>query len=280
MRDMLLQIDTYAEPTSPAAIDQAVGLARLLDGKLSALATHIDIRVPENWLAERLLHISQLAEVEENKSLEAARASLKHFESTARAAGVFGQASIERANLHALSACVVRSARTRDLCIVAVSTRIDSQRTVAEDVIFGTGRPVVVFNPEKAPLPSDALDRVAILWDGSRGAARAVADALPLLARAREARVVTIVGEKPSTVAGLSADLIRHLQAHGIAAQADEVESAHHGIGQSIDAYISEKAPRLMVMGAYGSSKMKEFILGGATEHVLNNLRIPVLLSH
>lgn len=280
MRDMLLQIDTYAEPTPQTVIDQAVAFAKLLSGRLSALATHIDIRVPQNWLAEQLLSISRLAEIEENKSLQAARASLKHFESAARASGVFGEAIIARANIHAIGDCIARNARTRDLCIAAIAARVDSQRTVAEDVIFGAGRPILVFNPERAPLPASALGRVAVLWDGGRCAARAASDALPLLTKAQEVRVVTVVGEKSSAVSGLSADLVRHLKAYGVAAQVDEVEGAHRSIGQSIDAYIAEKAPQLLVMGAYGTSRMKEFILGGATEHVLNDLRIPALLSH
>jgi nucleotide-binding universal stress UspA family protein len=280
MRDIVLHIDTYAQPIPPTAIEQAVAFSQILGCKLSALAIHIDIRVPENWLAERLLNVSQLAEVEESKSLEAAKTSLKHFEAVAKRADVFGEAVIARANVNATGDCVARHARTRDLCIVPVSSRVDTQRTVAEDVIFGTGRPILVFNPDTSPLPSGRLGRVAILWDGSRGAARAVADAIPLLSKAADVRVVTIVGEKVSAISGLALGLIRHLKARGITAQTDEVDGAHRTVGQSIDAYVAEKAPQLLVMGAYGSSKMKEFILGGATEHVLNNLRVPALLSH
>ncbi len=182
--------------------------------------------------------------------------------------------------MHEVGGCIARNARTRDLSIVAISTRIASQRPVAEEVIFGAGRPVVVFNPERSPLPLAVPDRVAVLWDGSRCAARTAADALPLLARAREVRVVTIVGEKPSAGPGLAADLIRHFKAHDVTAQVDEIEAAHRSIGQSIDAYIEEQAPQLLVMGAYGTSKLREFVLGGATEHVLNDLRVPALFSH
>jgi nucleotide-binding universal stress UspA family protein len=151
---------------------------------------------------------------------------------------------------------------------------------VAEDVVFGAGRPVLVFNPDHAPLTSKTLERVAVLWDASRCAARAVADAIPVLAKAQDVRVVTMVGEKAAAVSGLSADLVRHLKAYGIAAQTDEVHAAHRRIGSLIEGYVEEKAPTLLVMGAYGNSKMKEFVLGGATEHVLNHLRAPALLSH
>jgi nucleotide-binding universal stress UspA family protein len=161
-----------------------------------------------------------------------------------------------------------------------VDDRASSQRAVAEDVIFHAGRPVLVFNAEKAPLPSASPKCVAIAWDGSRCAARAVSDAIYLLKAAEDARVFTIVGEKPSAKAGVAKDLVRHLRMYGVEARVDEVEGATRSIGVSIDHYLNEVRPDLLVMGAYGSSRLKEFILGGATEHILNKLRCPALLSH
>jgi nucleotide-binding universal stress UspA family protein len=279
MHDMLLQIDTYAEPTPSPAIDQAVAFAKVCGGRISALATHIDIHVPDNWLAEKLLHVSHLAKVEEDKSLQAARSSLRYFEDAARKADVFSEAMVARVDLNAIGPCVARHARTRDLCIASFSNRIDSQRAVAEDVVFGSGRPVLVFNPDKAPLPTGSLTSVSVLWDGSRCAARAVSDSIPILAKAQKVSVVTVIGEKPSAVSGLAADLVRHLGTHGIAVQIEEV--THRGsIGASIEAHLTESRPDILIMGAYGTPKLKEFILGGATEHVLNNLRVPVILSH
>jgi nucleotide-binding universal stress UspA family protein len=124
------------------------------------------------------------------------------------------------------------------------------------------------------------LPRIAILWDDSRGAARAAADALPLLVKAEEVRVVTITGEKPVASPGLSHDLVRHLQAHGVKALGEEVDGARRDIGAVIDAVIAERRPQLLVMGAFGSPRLKEFVLGGATRHVLDNLSTPTLMSH
>jgi nucleotide-binding universal stress UspA family protein len=279
MLDMLLHIDTYAEPTLPTAIDQAVGFARICSGRLSVVATHIDIRVPPSWLAEKLLGVSHMAEVEENRSLQAGRASITYFEDVARKADVFSEAMIVRSDFQSIGASIARHARSRDLTFVAVSNKIGSQRNVAEDAVFGAGRPVLVYNPDKGALPTTSLDRVSVLWDGSRGAARAVADARPVLAAAREIRIVTIIGEKQSVGSGAAADLVRHLGAHGLAAKVEE--AAYLGnIGASIDAHITDRAPQLLVMGAYGTSKLKEFVLGGATEHMLGALRVPVIFSH
>lgn len=279
MLDMLLQIDTYAEPTPSSAIDQAIRFARICEGRITALATHIDIRVPDNWLAEKLLGVSKMAEVEEDKSLQAARASIKYFEEAARKSGVPCDSVIVRADFNAIGQCVARHARTRDLTFVAVSNPGGSQRAVAEDVTFGGGRPVLVYNQETSQLPTTSLDRVSVLWDGSRCSARAVADARPILAKAREVAIVTIIGEKASAASGTASDLVRHLKAHGLSVQVQEIE--HLGnIGASIDAHVAAYSPQLLVMGAYGTSRLKEFVLGGATEHVLDKLRIPAILSH
>ena len=279
MIDMLLHIDTYAEPTLPPAIKQAAAFARICGGQLSALATHIDIRVPDNWLAEKLLGVSHMAEIEENKSLETGRASIEYFESAAKEAGVFSESLIVRADFNAVGDCIARHARTRDLTLLPISDPVGNQRNVAEDAIFGAGRSILVYRPEKIPLPTASLDRVSVLWDGSRCAARVVADAMPVLAKAREVRVVTFIGEKASAGSGTAADVVRHLGTHRLSAKVQE--TAYLGnIGATIDAHIRDSDPQILVMGAYGTSKLKEFVLGGATAHVLTSLPVPTFFSH
>lgn len=280
MRDIILQIDSYSEPTSAETIDQAVQFAAVLGCPLTGMATHIDIRTPDNWLAERLLNVSKLAEAEEAKSLEAARTSLVYLEKIAQRAGVKQEGVIVRANLHAVGSCIARQARTRDLCLVSVGAQIDSQRAVAEEVIFESGRPVLVFHPERAPLPSGQLKTVAIAWDGSRWAARAVAGAIPILQKSQDVRIVTAVGEKAAAAPNIGLDLVRHLSAHGITARIDEIDGVGRSIGASLDTYVEAQSPQIIVMGAYGSSRLKEFILGGATAHILNSGRVAAFLAH
>lgn len=280
MRDVILHIDSYSEPTPPAGIQQAATFARTLGCEITGLAIQIDIEVPRNWLAEQLLNVSQLARIEESKSLEAARSSLKVLEELAQATGVSQRGLIERAPLHGVGPYLAARARTRDLCLVVVGASADPQRGVAEEVTFGSGRPVLVFHPERAPLTAQPLSRIAIGWDGSRCAARAVSDALPILRKAGDVRVLTVVGEKKQAVSGIASELLRHLSLHAIHAQVDEVEHRGGSIGDSIDAYCAEFSPDLLVMGAYGSSRVKEFLLGGATEHILNSGRVAAFLSH
>lgn len=280
IRDVLLHIDSYPEATSDEAIEQAAGFTAAIGGVLSGLAVEVRIRAPNNPLADYLIGLSQLAEEEQERSHAACKAALAEFSRKAEAAGVLGQVFHARADLYLVGEYVAERARTRDLCLVPIADSLDGQRAVAEAVVFGSGRPTVLFRPGVANLPRGGLDTVVLAWDGSRTAARAMSDALPLLAKAREVRVLTVVGEKPGARAGLGEDALRHLNAHGVAAVVDEVDPAGRRVGQVLEDYVEKCGCGLLVMGAYGRSRVREFILGGATEHMLSHLTAPVLLSH
>lgn len=280
MRDILLQIDTYPEPTPAEAIDQAVRFTAAVGGVLSALAVEVDIRAPRNQMADYLIGLTRLAEGEEQKSRRCCVTALETFASRAGEAGVLGEAIHGKAGLYGVGEYVALRSRTRDLCIVPIVNQLDGQRAVAEAVVFGSGRPVLTFRPGIADLPRDGLGSIVLAWDGSRTAARAMADALPLMRKAGEVRVLTVTNEKPSAGPGLGDDAVRHLLAHGVNAFAEEVDSAGRRIGPVLEDHFARHPPDLLVMGAYGRSRAREFILGGATEYVLKDPRTPLLLSH
>lgn len=279
LTDILLHVDSYPEATPDAAIDEAVRFAAAFDARLSALAIHIDIRERSNPLAEYLIGLREMAAEAEAQSLSACRERLEHFRQAAQAAGVTGEALIGRANLYAVGDHVAERARTRDLCLVPMAGAFDGQRGVAEAIVFGSGRPVLLYR-SGARLPADRFETAIVAWDGSRSAARALADALPILRGAKEVRVLTVTGEKPSAVSGAGADAVRHLTLHGIAAVPEEVEARGRRIGEVLEGYALENKAGVVVMGAYGRSRVREFILGGATEHMLHEPKVPLLLSH
>lgn len=280
MRDVLLQIDSYPEATSDDAIEQAARFTAAIGGVLSGLAVEVKIRAPSNWLAEQLIGLGHLAEAEEKKSRRACQTTLEAFSKKAEAAGVLGQALHGKAELYCVGDCVAKYARTRDLCLVPTANGLDGQRAIVEAVVFGSGRPVVHFRPGVADLLSGGLRTVVMAWDGSRTAARAMADALPVMLKAREVRVLTVVNEKPDARAGMGDDAVRHLKAHGVNAIIDEVDAGGRRIGQVLDDYAVECGSDLLVMGAYGRSRVREFLLGGATEYMLHDPKVPLLLSH
>lgn len=280
MKDILLQIDSYPEPSSQEAIKQACRFAASVGGTLSALAVEIDIRVPTNRLADFLINLTEQAQEEEQKSRRACKAVLATFTEAATATGVLGEALTGKADLYCLGDYVAKRARTRDLCIVPVASPLDGQRSIAEEVVFGSGRPTLLFRPGIADLLSQGLSTVVLAWDGSRSAARVMADALPLLPKAREVRVLTVLNEKPEARSGLGDDVVRHLKAHGVNAVADEVDAEKRPVGEILQAYAERHRSDLLVMGAYGRSRVREFILGGATEYMLHDPKVPLFLSH
>jgi nucleotide-binding universal stress UspA family protein len=165
--------------------------------------------------------------------------------------------------------------RVFDLTIVP---SFGASEAIAEDLVFDAGWPVLLL-PAQDGLPLLGLDAVVIGWDGGRAAARAVADALPICVLAKSVKVVTITGEK-SLKADLQASLERHLKAHGI--QPEMIE--HHAEGANAGTQLLEFCRRsgagILVMGAYGHSQFREFILGGATRTILAAADLPILMSH
>lgn len=280
MKDILLHIDSYPEPTPDEAIDQAVRFAAVVGGRLTALAVQVDLQAPSNWLADRLINLSGLCAEQETKSLAACRAALATFESSLAKHQVTGEGRVMKADFYLVGDHVALQARTRDLCLVPTRDRLDGQRAIAEAVVFGSGRPVLLYPTAHGDWPDAELNTAVLAWDGSRSAARAMADAIPVLLKARQVRVLTVTNDKPDARPGIGNDAVRHLKVYGIDAVADEVDGARRKTGQVFAEYAAQHGADLFVMGAFGRSRVREFILGGATEYMLDDPKTPLLLSH
>lgn len=277
--DLLLHLDSFPEATPQADIDTAVAFAAAVGGKLTALGLAVTVPLQSNRVADYLIGLSKIVRDEEKRSDAAARDGLKQFTKAAKTAGVFNEAIYAKTDLYEVPYAVAQAARTRDICLVPLGGQFTGQQEVAQTAVFDSGRPVLIFKGRKRTF-AKGLRKVVVAWDGGRFAARAVCEALPLLAKAAEVRVLTIVGEKPTTEPGLAKDLVRHLRAHDVFAVVDEVEAHGRSIGQVLDSYLKSEAPDLLVMGAYGHSRLRELVLGGATEHMLWKNKVPTLLAH
>jgi len=119
-----------------------------------------------------------------------------------------------------------------------------------------------------------------VAWDFGRVAARAIADAIPILERAREVRIVTVTNEKIIDSKHSAEQLAKNLSRHGIDVTLDKVDAAGRSIGQVLQTLVASCAADLLVMGAFGHSRFREFVLGGATKSLLSKPPIPVLFSH
>lgn len=280
MRDLLFHFDSYPDPTPTEAIDQAVQFAALLGAEITALAVQASFKPPGNWLAERLINLSGLCAHEEEKSLANCKAAIAAFTERLAKGDVKGKALLTRSEPALMGDHVSAYARTRDLCLVPLVNSLDGQRAIVEAVLFGSGRPVLLYRPGAADLPAGKLETVVLAWDGSRCAARAMADALPILKKAHQVRVLTVIKEKAEAKPGLGADVVRHLGVHGVNAAADEVDIGSQKIGQALSDFAKAHNSKLLIMGGYGRSKVREFILGGATQHMLHEPDVAIMLSH
>lgn len=279
-KDVLLQLSSYPEPTPVAAIEQAIGFAGALGARISALTFKVEIPNVGNVLANKVLDVSGMIAAERQKSVANTQALISAFESMATQRGVPYDQIIESRPISQVAAIVTEHARMHDLTMIPIGEQKDLQQYVAECVIFGSGRPTIVF-PEVSRLGDPlSFDVVGVAWDFSRPAARAVADALPILQLAKTVRVVTITQEKTIDTRRSGTELAKHLACHGIEVVLEEEDAAGRTIGQALEGYVTAREIDLLVMGAYGHSRMRDFILGGATKSIVASPPLPVLLSH
>jgi nucleotide-binding universal stress UspA family protein len=279
IKDLLIHLDSYPDATPLEEVEAAIAFAVIVRAKLTALAFGVSIPLESNRIADHLIGLSKMAREEETRSEATCRWLLDAFTTRAKAAKVFGGAVLHSSDIYEVSRALAREARTRDLCLVPLGGRFTDQRDVAQAAIFESGRPILIYNGGRKPF-SKGMRTAVVAWDGGACAARAVAEALPILARADEVRLLIVLGEKDSAHSELTPDIVRHLKAHGLAPRVDEVDARGRSIGAVFDDYLSKHSPDLLVMGAYGHSRLREFILGGATEHALWETKVPTLLAH
>lgn len=279
-KDALLQVSSYPEPTPAAAIEQGIDIAAALGAHVSALTFRIELPRPGNVLANVLLDVPGMVSAEEHKSATNALELMSLFEKLAKERGVSCEQMIEPSTTFRLPTAVAEHARTYDVAMIPVGEISGFQQYVAESVIFGSGRPVILLPEEPKRRVPISLDAVGVAWDFSRPAARAVAEALPILKQARTVRVVTITDEKAIETGRTVADLARHLKRHGIEIIVDEEDAHGRKIGQALEQYAAAHDLGLLVMGAYGHSRLRDFVLGGATRSIVANPPLPVLLAH
>lgn len=277
-RDALLPLTSFPDPTPPEAIGRAVRFSALLGARVSAVAFELELPDPAGIYFEVFDNITALIADARQKTSHNAHELAASFKRLASDHNVFEEVNITRCVAAEVDNRLLEEARTRDVVLVPFQERDSVEHRYAESLIFGSGRPTIILpGPERRRDPS--LTALTIAWDASRPAARAVADALPLLQRATRVRVVTVTNEKSLPVA-TGAGLRRHLARHGLEVQVDEVDARGRRIGETLRTYLDETGSELLVMGAYGHSRMREFVLGGATRSMLAQPPVPLFLSH
>jgi nucleotide-binding universal stress UspA family protein len=172
-----------------------------------------------------------------------------------------------------------RIARSFDVAVVGQARHEHgaSEQLMIEGALFESGRPVIVvpYIQKGGFAPTHML----ACWDGGRAAARAIADGMPFLVRADTVEVVT-VSEEHKGDAPAGDDMKGHLARHGVVASSKRIAKGDIAVEDAILSYAADSGADFIVMGGYGHSRLREFILGGVTRSILRSMTVPVLMSH
>jgi nucleotide-binding universal stress UspA family protein len=257
--------------------DYAVSVASALEAHLTGIAFIYDPVVP---VAVTGYIPPEVIETQQRDARDAAKAAIDHFTAAAARNGTAAEPTMLPASFAGAGEQFGLIARRFDLAIVgqAEPDKDAVEELIAESTLFESGRPVIVVPYiQKTPLK---LDRVMVCWDGSRPAARAIADAMPLLARAGQVEVVIVANDpgKQDEIPG--ADMGQHLARHGLKVDINRIVGGDIDVADALLSHAADSSADFIIMGGYGHSRLREFVLGGVTRAILRSMTAPVLMSH
>lgn len=275
-RKLLVHIPTERSPRP--AIDASVSLAMTCGAELEAFAIGYESVNDVPFVAEGGAAMAPLFEAQHAHALALANGALAVFEVEAKAANVKHKNRALGASFAEAAAIVAANARLCDLSIV---TQPDpAQETfdnlLPQTLLLQTGGPLLMVPYTfRGALNSG---RIGICWDGSRLAARAVRDAMPLISKANALTVLTVNQAVPAEA---SADrLLARLAGLGLPAKAVKLQADHSDIQATILSAAADESLDLLVMGGYGHSRFQEIVLGGVTRDMFRCMTVPTLMSH
>ncbi len=276
IRDILLPLVGEPSTAAVAAIDKCTAMARNIGARVTAAAS-VEILVrPKVMISTDLDNTAEAARV---RSVSDAEALLKAVEVASARLGVSVEQQLYRLAAADITANLARIARLKDLSIVPVKPHDDQSEKIVERLIFESGRPVMMCPEELASELAVPFGDVVIAWDHSAPAARAVADALPMLQAAANVRIITATDNKAPAELESGAALVSHLAEHGIKAAFETVKIDGSSIGKVFERYVEANRIDLLVMGAYRHSRLNEIVWGGATKTVIGRPPCWVMMS-
>jgi nucleotide-binding universal stress UspA family protein len=275
IKDIVVNL-SVGEKASPAS-DYAVSVAAAFDAHLAGIAFLYDPIVPVSGAG----YIpAEVIETQERDNEAATKAALERFTAASARAGVTAEPLTLSASFAGVGEQFGRIARRFDLSIVGQAEPETSgvEEIIAESALFESGRPVIIVPYiQKGPLK---LDRVMVCWDGSRTATRAIADAMPLLHRSGRVEVVIVANERGKKDEIEGADMGAHLARHGLNVEVNRTALGDIDVADVILSHAADAGSDFIVMGGYGHSRLREFVLGGVTRSIMRSMTAPVLMSH
>jgi len=275
IKDILVKIER--NDARDHARDYAISLAEQLRAHLAGIAfaqssipNFVLPDIPSDVLA------TMLAENEAD-----ARKAVNRFEAAAERSGVSREHRLVTDSERGPPEIFSHMARRFDLSVIMQSDRDNGVHNdlLIEAALFNSGRPVIVVPYIQSAGAS--LARVVCCWDGSATAARAINDALPLLTRAKQVELLIVASEKIRHETELrGADIARHLARHEVKVTVEVTPAADSAVANVILSHAADVGADMLVMGGYGHSRLREFMLGGVTNGILGTMTCPVLMAH
>ena len=277
IHDIVVPVKTESgRPASPAE-SYAISLASLFGAHLTGIGSSSP-RALSGMLSAEIP--AEIIEEIRRRADTATRAALSAFEQRASSAGVLHQVVSLRGEPAEFANTFSTRTRAFDIAVLPQPEAEDAwARELVEAVLFDFGRPALVV--PFIQRNEARFKRVLVAWDGSKEAARAVHDALPLLRRAASIEVLTIYTEKhraQDVIPG--ADLAAHLARHGLQVTARTLDGVEIGVADALLSHVADSAVDLIVMGGYAHSRLRHLVFGGATSGILNSMTAPVLMAH
>jgi nucleotide-binding universal stress UspA family protein len=272
-----LVVNLTLEAARDPAVEFAISIAAAFEAHIAAIAFAFDPVVTPAVLDGLS---STWVDAQREESRAAAKAAIDRFEAAAGREGLSAEHRMFETSLGEAISLFGRIARRFDLSVVKQQEpdRPNGDDLILEAALFQSGRPtVIVPYIQKTPLK---LDRILVAWDGSHGAARAIGDAMPFLRRAKAVDIVMVTAghTKKDEVPGV--EIGQHLARHGLKVDVRQLVAEDIDVANTILSYAADNAVDFMVMGGYGHSRLREFVLGGATRGILQTMTVPTLMAH
>jgi nucleotide-binding universal stress UspA family protein len=259
--------------------DFAISIAETFDAHIAGVAFAYEPDFPTAVAPDLPPDITAQILSESEKS---ARAAIERFDEAARRSTVPAEHRLMKVTWADAPDNLARFARRFDLSVFMQSDPkggIDNDNMI-ERSLLDSGRPIMVV----PYIQKDGLklDRLVCCWDGSRAAARAINDALPLLEKANIVDILIVINEKTRSdrneVRG--AEMATHLARHNVKVQLETMPAADIDVANAVLSYVADNSGTLVVMGGYGHSRLSEIILGGVTRDMLDAMTVPVFMAH
>ena len=275
IKDIVVNL-TVREGGGPAG-DYAVSLAAALDAHLAGIAFLYDPIIPVSGTGYIPAEVIETQQADNEK---AAKDAITRFSAATSRAGISAEPLTLSGSFAGAGDQFARIARRFDLAVVGQAEPDISavEEIVAEATLFGSGRPMIVVPYiQKAPFK---IDNVMVCWDGSRPAARAIADAIPLLGKAGRVEIVIVANERGKQDEIEGADMGQHLARHGLKVDVHRISGGNIDVADALLSHAADSGTDFIVMGGFGHSRLREFVLGGVTHSILRSMTVPALMSH